>query len=176
MLKNILKVGIVFGVGVGYVWSLVHSLNILAHQDMKQALSNSLGLIESGLLMLLIPIVVVAAVDVFIQWFNFRKRMRMSAEELKQEMKEMMGDPHVKGRIRSLQAQAARRRMMQAVPQADGGRCRAGLAGVRQQSVKPGPNALEFRPRPRPSQIPVAMAITFFTAPPTSTPTKSSFA
>jgi len=34
-------------------------------------------------------------------------------------MKEMMGDPHVKGRIRSLQMQAARKRMMSAVPQAN---------------------------------------------------------
>jgi flagellar biosynthesis protein FlhB len=119
VLKNILKVGIVFGVGVGYLWSLVHSLNILAHQDMKQALSNSLGLIESGLLMLLIPIVVVAAVDVFIQWFNFRKRMRMSAEELKQEMKESEGSPELRARLRQRQRQIATSRMMAALEKAD---------------------------------------------------------
>jgi flagellar biosynthetic protein FlhB len=38
---------------------------------------------------------------------------------LKQEAKEMEGDPHVKGRIRSLQRDAARRRMMASVPKAD---------------------------------------------------------
>ncbi len=117
--KNILKVGIVFGVGVTYVISLVHSLNILAHQDMKQALSNSLGLIESGLLWLLIPILVVAAVDVFIQSFNFRKRMRMSAEELKQEMKESEGSPELRARLRQRQRQIATSRMMAALEKAD---------------------------------------------------------
>lgn len=117
--KNILKVGIVFGVGVTYVISLVHSLNILAHQDMKQALSNSLGLIESGLLWLLIPILVVAAVDVFIQSFSFRKRMRMSAEELKQEMKESEGSPELRARLRQRQRQIATSRMMAALEKAD---------------------------------------------------------
>ena len=43
----------------------------------------------------------------------------MTRDELKQEAKEMEGDPHVKGRIRSLQRDAARRRMMAAVPKAD---------------------------------------------------------
>src|SRR5690242_19251474 len=43
----------------------------------------------------------------------------MTKEEVKQEMKEMQGDPHVKGRIRSLQMQAARKRMMTSVPKAD---------------------------------------------------------
>lgn len=117
--KNILKVGIVFGVGVTYVVSLVDRLNILTHQDMKQALSNSLGLIESGLLLLLIPIVVVAAVDIAIQWFNFRKRMRMSAEELKQEMKESEGSPELRARLRQRQRQIATSRMMAALEKAD---------------------------------------------------------
>ncbi len=119
VLKNILKVGIVFGVGIGYVISLIDSLNILSHQDMKQALSNSLGLIEQGLLLLLIPIVMVAAVDVFIQWFNFRKRMRMSAEELKQEMKESEGSPELRARLRQRQRQIATSRMMAALEKAD---------------------------------------------------------
>ena len=50
---------------------------------------------------------------------HYFHKLKMTKDEVKQEMKEMMGDPLVKGRIRSLQMQAARRRMMQAVPQAD---------------------------------------------------------
>ena len=46
VLKNILKVIIIFGVGVTYVISLVSSLSILARQDLHQALSNSMGLID----------------------------------------------------------------------------------------------------------------------------------
>ena len=52
------------------------------------------------------------------QLWQYFDKLKMTKEEVKQEMKEMTGDPHVKGRIRSLQMQAARKRMMAAVPQA----------------------------------------------------------
>jgi flagellar biosynthetic protein FlhB len=119
VLKNILKVAFVFGVGFIYLASLFHSLNVLVYQDMKQALSNSLGLIETGLLMLLIPIVVVAVIDVFLQLYNFRKRMRMSHEELKQEMKDSEGSPELRARLRQRQYQIATSRMMTALEKAD---------------------------------------------------------
>ena len=119
VLKNILKVIVIFGVGVTYVVSLFSSLSVLAHQDFKQALFNSVGLIETGLLLLLMPIVVVAGVDVVIQWFNFQKRMRMSPEEMKQEMKESEGSPELRNRLRQRQRQIANSRMMSAIEKAD---------------------------------------------------------
>src|SRR5678815_2489341 len=45
--------------------------------------------------------------------------MRMSREEIREEYKESEGSPEVKGRIRQLQQQLARQRMMQEVPKAD---------------------------------------------------------
>lgn len=117
--KNILKVIIVFGVGVFYVIGLVGQISVLSRQDVNQALSNSLGLIETGLLLLLLPVLVVAAVDVFIQWFNFSKKMKMSQEELKQEMKESEGSPELKQRLRQRQRQIATSRMMSALEKAD---------------------------------------------------------
>jgi len=113
--KNILKVIVVFGVGVAYVTSLIGNLSVLSRQDLNQALSNSLGLIETGLLLLLLPIVVVAAVDVVIQWFSFSKRMKMSQEE----MKESEGSPELKNRLRQRQRQIATSRMMSALEKAD---------------------------------------------------------
>ncbi|MFX9661175.1 EscU/YscU/HrcU family type III secretion system export apparatus switch protein, partial [Acinetobacter baumannii] len=47
------------------------------------------------------------------------RQMRMSLQELKEESKESEGDPHVKGQIKQRQREAARRRMMSAIPQAD---------------------------------------------------------
>ena len=117
--KNILKVIIVFGVGVVYVMGLVGQISVLSRQDLNQALHNSVGLIETGLLLLLLPVLVVAAVDVFIQWFNFSKRMKMSQEELKQEMKESEGSPELKNRLRQRQRQIATSRMMSALEKAD---------------------------------------------------------
>ena len=117
--KNILKVIIVFGVAVVYILGLVGQISVLSRQDVNQALSNSLDLIKTGLLLLLLPVLVVAAVDVIIQWFNFSNRMKMSQEELKQEMKESEGSPELKNRLRQRQRQIATSRMMSAMEKAD---------------------------------------------------------
>ena len=117
--KNILKVIIVFGVGIVYVIGLVGQISVLSRQDFNQALSNSLGLIQTGLFLLLLPVLVVAAVDVVIQWFNFSNRMKMSQEEMKQEMKESEGSPELKNRLRQRQRQIATSRMMSALEKAD---------------------------------------------------------
>ena len=117
--KNILKVIIVFGVAVVYILGLVGQISVLSRQDVNQALANSLDLIKTGLLLLLLPVLVVAAVDVIIQWFTFSKRMKMSQEELKQEMKESEGSPELKNRLRQRQRQIATSRMMSAMEKAD---------------------------------------------------------
>ena len=119
VLKNILKVVIVFGVGILYVVGLISNIGVLSRQDLNQALANSMGLIETGLLLLLLPILVVAVVDTFIQWFNFMKKMKMSAEEMKQEMKESEGSPELRNRLRQRQRQIATSRMMSALEKAD---------------------------------------------------------
>ena len=69
----------------------------------------------NGLILLLLPLIVVALLDVALQWFNFRKRMRMSTEELKQELKETEGSPEYRARLRQRQKQIATARMMSAL-------------------------------------------------------------
>lgn len=63
-------------------------------------------------------LLVIAGADWFIQKQRFMARMRMSKEELKEEYKNTEGDPHVKAKQKQMRAERARRRMMQAVPQA----------------------------------------------------------
>jgi flagellar biosynthetic protein FlhB len=59
-----------------------------------------------------------ALFDYLHQRFQFMKSMRMSKQEVKEEYKQTEGDPHIKGRIRQLRAERARKRMMAAVPDA----------------------------------------------------------
>lgn len=59
-----------------------------------------------------------AILDLFYQRWEYEKGLRMTKQELKDEAKQSEGDPHVKGRIRRLQREAARRRMMADVPTA----------------------------------------------------------
>lgn len=67
----------------------------------------------------LIIMVLIAAMDYAYQKWQHEKDLRMTKQEVKEESKETEGDPQVKSRIRSIQMQAARKRMMQAVPDAD---------------------------------------------------------
>ena len=64
-------------------------------------------------------IIVIAVLDYIYQRWEFERKLRMSKQEVKDEYKQTEGDPMVKSRIRSIQREMARRRMMEEVPKAD---------------------------------------------------------
>ena len=64
-------------------------------------------------------LLVVAGIDVPLQLWQHARGLRMSNDEQKREARESDGDPQIKGKIRQRQREAARRRMMAAVPKAD---------------------------------------------------------
>lgn len=66
-----------------------------------------------------LAIAVLGALDFAFQRWDYAKKLRMSRQELKDEMRHTEGDPIVRGRIRSLQREMARKRMMADVPKAD---------------------------------------------------------
>jgi flagellar biosynthetic protein FlhB len=61
----------------------------------------------------------IAAGDFFYQRFTYFKNLRMTKAEVKEEFRQTEGDPHVKGRLRQIRTEKARKRMMAAVPKAD---------------------------------------------------------
>lgn len=61
----------------------------------------------------------IGGIDALYQKFDHAKRLRMSKQEIRDEMKESDGNPEMKGRIRQVQQQQARRRMMEDLPKAD---------------------------------------------------------
>lgn len=62
---------------------------------------------------------VLAAGDYFFQWWDLEKKMMMTKEEIKEEVKQREGDPMIKARIRKIQRDVANRRMMDKVPKGD---------------------------------------------------------
>ncbi len=62
---------------------------------------------------------IMAFADYFFQKWKFKKDMRMTKQEVKDEYKQSEGDPQIKGKIRQKMLQASRRRMMQDIPNAD---------------------------------------------------------
>jgi len=68
---------------------------------------------------IILGLLLVGLLDYLLQRYRFEKNLRMTKQEVKEEMRQTEGDPRVKARIRSLMRQLATRRMMAAVPQAD---------------------------------------------------------
>lgn len=66
-----------------------------------------------------IAFVALAALDFLYQWWDYERQMKMTKQEVKEEYKQMEGDPQVKGKIKEIQRRRAQQRMMQQVPQAD---------------------------------------------------------
>ncbi len=67
----------------------------------------------------IIPMTVVALLDYMYQKWQFEEKLKMTKQEVKEEHKQAEGNPQVKQRIRALQFEAARKRMMAEVPKAD---------------------------------------------------------
>ena len=119
LVKNILKTSLVLGIGMAYLSGLFVYIRSIVSQDFDAALLHTSYFILNGFLLLMVPLMLIAVGDGWLQWFNFRKQIRMSPEEMKQEMKESEGSPEIKQRLRQRQRQIASSRMMSAIERAD---------------------------------------------------------
>jgi flagellar biosynthetic protein FlhB len=70
-------------------------------------------------MVVLLMVTIIAGADWFYQTFSFHKQMKMTKQEVKDEYKQTEGDPLIKGRLRGMRMEKARKRMMAAVPRAD---------------------------------------------------------
>ncbi len=117
--KALLKFLVVAGVCAFVVSSLFRDVLHLSSMTPRTAIGHAAGIMGRAFIWLSAALVVIAAVDVPLQLFQYKRSLKMSRHELREEAKETDGRPEVKGRIRQVQQQLARRRMMQAVPTAD---------------------------------------------------------
>jgi flagellar biosynthetic protein FlhB len=117
--KSFLKIVIIGGVAY---WNLKDKILTLPH--MLQ-MDSQTALFYAGHLALHMTLWIAGALGVFalgdyaFQRWQFGRDLRMTRQEVKQEQRETEGDPLIRSRIRSLQREKARRRMMQDVPKAD---------------------------------------------------------
>jgi len=106
---------------VGYV-VLRHqtsALLSLGREPLGQGILHACALCASALLALVAALILIAAVDVPYQIWRYNRDLRMTLDEVRREAREQDGSPEVKGRIRTLQRERARNRMMRDVPTAD---------------------------------------------------------
>lgn len=91
----------------------------LQNSALRPAVKRSAEIVLWAAVILCASTLIIAMVDVPWQIYSHTKKLRMSLQEVKDEFKDTEGKPEVKGRIRQLQREAAQRRMMGAVPDAD---------------------------------------------------------
>jgi flagellar biosynthetic protein FlhB len=117
--KALLKCVVVGGVCAGVVSWTFRDVMALAHMEPRSAIGRGAGLVAWSFLWLCASLALVAVVDVPLQLFQFKRMLRMTRQELRDEAKESDGRPETKQRIRQMQQTLARRRMMHKVPTAD---------------------------------------------------------
>lgn len=119
LLKGVLKVAVVTWVAYLSVRGRLAELPAVALFSAGPLLQFTLDLGFEILKNVLLVYVVIALVDFLFQKWQWEEKNKMSKQEIKDEYKQSEGDPLVRSRIRSLQREMARRRMMAEVPQAD---------------------------------------------------------
>lgn len=117
--KSILKSGMIGGVAVAVMWSQRDEIIQLIAMSPFESLAYLWKMVRFTLGMVIGSMIIIVAIDVPFQLWEFNRNLRMSKEEVKREARESEGDPQVKARIRQLQMQAARKRMMAEIPKAN---------------------------------------------------------
>ncbi len=117
--KSMLRIVFVGGAVALVVWQGIGGLRSLLRLPLESAIHDGLGFTLRLLLAAAGAMALLAAIDAPYQKWNWLRKLKMTREEVKREMKESEGSPEVKGRIRQMQMQMSQRRMMEAVPTAD---------------------------------------------------------
>ncbi len=116
---SVLKVGVIAAVAGWFVVNDMPRILHIAELAVPQALAAGATLVYGLALKLAILLLVLALIDYIFQRWQHEQDLKMSKQDVKEEMKRMEGDPQVKQRRTRVARQLAMQRVAQAVPQAD---------------------------------------------------------
>ncbi|MFT3977477.1 MAG: flagellar biosynthesis protein FlhB [Sphingomonas bacterium] len=117
-LKTLAKLCLVGGVAAAIAWPHASGIERLVGADPAEGLDVAHGIVMAMLRPVAALVAALALFDLVWQRRAFLKRMRMSLQEVRDEFKQNEGDPKIKAKIRSIQMQRARGRMMANLPKA----------------------------------------------------------
>lgn len=117
--KAIAKSALVGAVGFWIIWKYKEAAFGLASESLSGGISHLGSMIGWSFIYITATMILIVLIDVPYQLWEYHRKLRMTKEEIRQEAKESEGDPQLKGRIRAMQREAARKRMMAQVPKAD---------------------------------------------------------
>jgi flagellar biosynthetic protein FlhB len=119
LIKAMIKIAIICVVLYTSFQDIAARLTDLMSEDIMEATVYILNAIMDIVIKLSIAFLAMAALDYFYQWWEYERNIRMTKQEVKEEYKQMEGDPQIKGKIKERQRAMAQKRMMQQVPTAD---------------------------------------------------------
>ncbi|AXI09098.1 flagellar biosynthesis protein FlhB [Oceanobacillus zhaokaii] len=119
LLKSLLKIVCIGAITFFIIWIYKDEMLMTAFTNAENALSFFGRVTTTMGISATIALLFLAILDYAYQRFDFEKNLRMSKQDIKDEYKNMEGDPLIKSKIKERQRQAATRRMMSEVPNAD---------------------------------------------------------
>lgn len=119
LVKSLLKFFLVAGVAALVLLSFERQVMGLISLPVGEGIAQAGRMIMLTLILLSASLILVVAIDVPFQLWDHNRKLRMTKQEVKDEMKETDGNPEVKGKVRQKQREIADRRMLADVPTAD---------------------------------------------------------
>jgi len=101
------------------LWFSIGDFIMLSSMELGPAVAELGNLVGWSFVMISSTLIIIAMIDVPFQLWDNTRQLKMTKQEVREEMKNTEGRPEVKGRIRNLQREMAQRRMMEEVPKAD---------------------------------------------------------
>jgi len=119
LVKAVAKVALVLTFTLVFLHGHTSYILALSSESLIPAMSDAVNLMVWSFFILSTPLIIIALADVPFQIYDNNKKLKMSLQEVKDELKETEGKPEVKGKVRQLQQEMAQRKMLQDVPDAD---------------------------------------------------------
>ena len=119
LIKSIIKVVIVGFIAYSYVNDRLSDLMTLMGADIKIIIRMGFDMLFDLAFRICAAMLVLALVDYAWQWWQHEQDLKMTKQEIKEEYKQMEGDPKIKSKIKEKQRKISMQRMMSSVPQAD---------------------------------------------------------
>ena len=119
LVKSIGKVAVVVTVALLLLKADFLQVMEFSLQPLHIAVLQSLDFLSNAFIWLCASLVIIVAIDVPYQYWKHAKELRMTKQELRDEMKDVNGNPQLKAKIRQMQMAVSQRRMMADIPTAD---------------------------------------------------------
>ncbi len=119
LVKALLKVGLIGSIVYLLLKTFTDEILNLGFESVQESTAHAYRLILLIFTVSSAGLIIVALIDAPYQFWQHKKQLRMTLQEVKDEFKETEGNPENKGRLRNLQRELAQKRMMEAVPDAD---------------------------------------------------------